>query len=370
MKRLNKDIQKPPKQKFYSNRLHMLNAMAYIIIVYCFAFLASHYSYTLERNAILQNNHEVTNEIYRYYENKQDNFWIVFHPAFQKTEYYQSITRFMTVGSGDELADPILRGSLVELLNLSAVQDPDISWILLHRKGDRQGYVFNPYTKTISETSPDFPYLSQLKDKRSIRQLYGARAMTLNKKNITVYGIAGAAYSQSLGSLLVGYNLEPLNEIYRRYTFRVPTQILILTLDGEVVYDSGNQYYGAPYHELPLKNAKGKVTNGAGKEYYAETIMRTNHNYMVSYVVSWRDLNRAASKNTLAIMGTCTLFALMSAVLQIFAGHLISRRVRVIIEGLRQIGKHNLRYRIPLDHSTDEFAMIANSSVEWSSGIL
>lgn len=360
MKIFNRYSRALPRQKFYSNHLHSINAVVYVIIVYCFAVLATYYSYILERDAVLYEIHEATNEIYRYYENKQEQFWTVFAPAFQRTDYYQAVTRFMNGKVGEELSDPILRGTLVEILNTSTLQDPDISWILLYRKEQPHGYVFNPYTKTISETPSDFPYLSELKEKNTVRRIFGARAMTFNKEDVKVYGISGDAYSRSLGSLLVGYSLDPFKKIYERHSFGVPTQILIATLDGEVVYDSSNEYSGAIYNRLPLKNAKGRIKDPTGKEYYAETIMKTNHNYMVSYVVSWKDLNRTANKNTWVIMGTCTLFALMSALLYTFTGHRISRRVGVIIEGLKQIGKHNLRYRIPLDNTGDEFSLIAS----------
>lgn len=362
-----------PRRKFYTNRLHSINAIVYVIIVYCFAVLATHYSYVLERDAVLHQNREATNEIHRYYENKQVQFWTVFVPAFQRTDYYQAVFQFMKTNSGEELMDPIIRGRLVEMMNSVASRDPDISFILLYRKQDTHGYIFNPYTKIISETSSDFPYLSELKEKKTIRRIFGVRTIKMNEKNITVYGIAGDAYTQSLGSLLAGYNPESIDEIYKRYAFRVPTQILITTLDGEVVYDSSNKYSSEIYNELPLKNANGRIKDRTGKEYYVETIMETNHNYMVSCIVNWQELNQTANKNSWAILGTCTLFALMSAVLYIFTGHRISRRVGIIIEGLKQIGKHNLRYRIPLDNSVDEFSLIAshinNMNMEMESNI-
>ena len=127
------------RRKFYSNRLHSINAMVYVIIVYCFAVLATHYSYVLERDAVLHQNREATNEIYRYYENKQEQFWTVFVPAFQRTDYNQAVFQFMKSNSGEELIDPIMRGRLVEMMNSVALRDPDISFILLYRNQDTHG---------------------------------------------------------------------------------------------------------------------------------------------------------------------------------------------------------------------------------------
>lgn len=348
------------KIKYYSSRLHRINAIIFVIIVYCFALLASYYSYVLERDAVLQNYREASNEIFRYYDNKQEEFWTVFIPAFQRNDYYQAVTRLMDAKSDNELADAVLRGNLVDMLNLSASQDTDIAWILLYKNSNNKAYVFNPFTKTISEVSADFPYLSQLKEKDSVRAVYGARTMTYNNEKLSVYGIAGDAYTQSSGSLLVGYRIDPLNAIYKRYVSQTPARILITTTAGDMVYNSSENYAENLHKDLHLENAMGRVTDNTGKEYYVETIIQKNRNYMVSFVIDNKELNRTATKNTLAILGTCTLFAFMAASLHFLAGHLISRRVSNIIEGLKQIGKHNLSYRISLNKSMDEFSVIAH----------
>lgn len=364
MGKLRKLIRILPKQKFYSNRLHRINAFVYIIIIYSFAALAAHYSYNLEMNTILQNNYNATNSIYSYYEKKHEEFWSVFSPAFQRKEYYEAVTQFLNIKDSNEL-HPQLRKKMVEMLNWSALQDTDIRWILLYRKRDQCGYVYNPQAENITEISERFPYISRLKEKNSIRKIYGTCTMSFNDKTIKVYGIAGDAYirteNDSLGFLLAGYDLWPLEELYKRYTFRIPVQILIMTLDGEVIFDSDGKFYGLHYNELPVRNSEGRMKDRTGKQYFVKNIMKINHNYMVTCIASWDDLYRSANKNTWLIFGICTLFALLSTLLYIITGHLVSRRVNAISEGLKQIGRNNLQYRIPLADFTDEFGLIASN---------
>ena len=66
-------------------------------------------------------------------------------------------------------------------------------------------------------------------------------------------------------------------------------------------------------------------------------------------------------QNTWLILFISTAFALISAGLYLLAGYLVSRRVKVISEGLKQIGSHNLSYRIPTGKSQDEFGFIVDN---------
>lgn len=352
-----------PRIAYYSNRLHMINALVFVIIIYCFSALAAYYSYSLERNKVLETNHEATKAIGDYFDGKLDKFWSVFAPAFQKQEYYEAISEFLSAKDGKELSDPLLRKNLVELFDWTALQDPDIKWILLHRGNDALGYVFNPVGKNLTQTPPDFPYLERLKKKNTVRSIYGFSSMTMNQKTIGVYGIAGNAYIQvgteTPSSLLVGYDIQPMAELYKRYSFAIPTQILIMTLDGEVIYDSSGKYAYGDYSYLPQRTAQGPIPDKNGRQDYVETMVKPTRNYMVACIVRQGDLAAASGKNTWAILGISTAFALLSAALYILAGHLVSRRVKVISEGLRQIGRHNLSYRIPLAKSADEFGLIA-----------
>ena len=112
---------------------------------------------------------------------------------------------------------------------------------------------------------------------------------------------------------------------------------------------------------LCQRKKNGFIIDTAGVKYDLEFIVETNRNYRAICLTEWNTLFRRSHRNTGAILGIATLFAVHSAFLYLYAGHRISHRVTIISDGLAQIGQNNLNYRIPLVDSSDEFGEIARN---------
>jgi two-component system sensor histidine kinase YesM len=355
------------KGKLYLNKLYFINAIIYSVIVCCFGVMTAYFSYIYEFSRLLSTSKEAINVISKFYEEKNENFWTIYTPIFSSTEFLNVTSSFFGAGSSDVLSNPNTRKVFIELLSIIANQDIDIELIMLYRKVEPEGfYVFFPKTKEFKQVYNDFPYVNELRNKANIRQIYGSRTVKINiNEERMVYAIAGGSYSfyenYIGGSLLVGYNIDSIKHLYSEFTMNMPSRILILTMDGSVIFDSNGTTSGQIYDELSLADADGIVKDQSGKRFYVKTIMRSGRNYMVAYIVPWWTLFEKANKNTFLIMGVTSIFILLSLVSYYIAAYFILKQVNIISHGLAQIGRKNLGFKIPIADRNDEFGAIARA---------
>lgn len=75
--------------------------------------------------------------------------------------------------------------------------------------------------------------------------------------------------------------------------------------------------------------------------------------------ISENALTKASRKYNYIVWLICFILSIFSASLYIFTGWLSARKTNTILDGVHEISKNNLSYRIPVDRSADEFSTIA-----------
>ena len=348
------------KQRLLLSTPYFVNAIIYILVIFFFGAIVAYYSYILERSKLLSVNDKILNDIFNVYEEKYQNFWSVYMPAFNNVDYFDAASRFYQAQTPTELDDPFLQKELAKLLMWTIQQDKDIEWIMLYRKIDQEaGYVFYPGEMRL-ERVKDFPYLSQLKSKNTLRQIYGSKRMIINNKEKMVYGIAGGGYilntDTPTDSLLVGYNLDSIQRMVNSGAMYAKTQILVLSGEGSVILDSNGTGYGKSYDLKLFQKADGIIQDWFGDKVYFKTITNNQTNFIVLYIVQWDTLFAASNRNTPMIMLIVIMFMLLPLFSYRIAGRSVMQRINVISKGL--VGNNNLSYKIPFDNTNDEFGAI------------
>ena len=350
------------KQRLLLSTPYFVNAIIYILVIFFFGAIVAYYSYILERSKLLSVNDKILNDIFNVYEEKYQNFWSVYMPAFNNVDYFDAASRFYQAQTPTELDDPFLQKELAKLLMWTIQQDKDIEWIMLYRKIDQEaGYVFYPGEMRL-ERVKDFPYLSQLKSKNTLRQIYGSKRMIINNKEKMVYGIAGGGYilntDTPTDSLLVGYNLDSIQRMVNSGAMYAKTQILVLSGEGSVILDSNGTGYGKSYDLKLFQKADGIIQDWFGDKVYFKTITNNQTNFIVLYIVQWDTLFAASNRNTPMIMLIVIMFMLLPLFSYRIASRSVMQRINVISKGLVEIGNNNLSYKIPFDNTNDEFGAI------------
>lgn len=373
LKRRNKHAVKT----IYLNHLHRMNAIIYVLAICFLGGLVSYYASALEKNNLMQQNHDASYEITRFYENKEKNFWSVYRPMYKETAaesvgkermYLNAVLHFFEGQEADWIGNVLLMNMLEEI----AAQDSDIRWILLNRDlYPNSAYLFVAGTRTLTEVSGSFPFIDQINSMDNIRKLLGSKYVRLSgdinaKEEVLTYAIGGDVYSphlaMSVGDFVVGYDTNAMDTIFKSYSFTTePPDITIATYDGDVIYDSTGKSYNTVIDVERYADKNGTIEAEDGEKLYAESYSYPEKNYFSISTVPWNSLNRLSQRSLPLIWGITIVLAALAAFLYILSGHLSSKKVNVILDSLVEIGKDNLSYRIPITDDKDEFGVIAKN---------
>ncbi|MCK5155643.1 MAG: histidine kinase [Spirochaetales bacterium] len=351
-------------KRFY-NRLLLINACVFIILLYAFAFFASSYAKRVELNEEQKQNFKALVTLCDYYGSKHDEFLNIVFPLYDKKGNYDILSKLLEEPSDSLLLnDPFFRQQVTNMMQWLSVRDKDIAGILLNSTVSGNRYVYSNLNQTFEPASRRFPFFSQLTDKPPGRVMYGTRQIESSTAEQFAYGITGSLSTQNYqqaGHLLVMYDVNALHEIYENDVGKVHGHYMILSEKGDVIFDSSRQFYEKIYPDMDVLLDPGVKKTLNGQKVYIQVISKSNHNYLGVHIVTQAEVEGLSGRNRLLIYGICTGFALLAIVLYVIAGILASRRVTSLQHGMDRIGSHNLQYRIPLRGQKDEFEHIAMS---------
>jgi two-component system sensor histidine kinase YesM len=352
-------------RRFY-NRLFLINAVIFIVVVYSFGLFATVITARLDISSHVQNSLDALTAVCNEYDLKHDNFSNIIQPLFASPSNYATISEIMEGNANANLLnDAFFRQRVTEMIQSMTTQDKDITAVLLHRRSDGADFVYSVKGQFFSQAPAGFPFVDQLKEKAPYsRAIYGVRMWKNAEQLERTYAIAGSILSTNhifsdAGSILVAYDVTRLHRLLQGFDASTSGRFLIVAKDGDVIFDSAQHLYGSKYNHMELlsKNGESAVVDGA-----KSIIQIANHskrNFYGLFIESDSMLNDRIAGGRLLIFAICTVISLLSAVLYLLAGVLSTRRVRELEHGMDNVGSNNLAYRIPLQGLGDEFKHIA-----------
>lgn len=354
------------RMRFHS-RLMLYNTLIFLIVAYSLAFVAAHYAMKFNKVTQLQQSHDLLNALDNYYSGKNDHFLFLLFPLYEIQNNYNVMSRLMEASSElDYENDPFVKQEIVGLLQSIAERDPDIVSVQLRKNLTGAQYVYNAKSRTVSLVAEGQPFVAELGRQKLGRTLYGTRQIDGGKSNssvVQVYGIAGtlgtANIRQNAGQILITYNTQALQRIYEDSSDETMGRFIIVTEEGEWIYDSDNRYGQESRLDWgKWKQGENTVTID-GEKYLAQVVKSDNRNYIAANIVPKKLVDRKGSHLLFLIVGAVTAMAILCAILYFVAGSLASRRVRELIRAMKFVGSNNLSYRIPLKGREDEFEDLA-----------
>jgi two-component system sensor histidine kinase YesM len=166
--------------------------------------------------------------------------------------------------------------------------------------------------------------------------------------------------SRNIGKLTIDYDIAATSRSYAKYLDDFHGSVLILTTDGEVIYDSSAKYYGHKYpYFKKLKNTR------FGRKLDVRSIISVNDYEDAGVVVAAMTPNTFVAGNT--VQTRWTIYLLASAciitvlLLTFFTIITFSRRIGLVMEGLKKVRDGDLSARIPITGKRDEISEIAAS---------
>ncbi|WP_135550641.1 sensor histidine kinase [Paenibacillus cymbidii] len=349
--------------RFY-NRLMLYTTLIFLAVAYLLAFLAARYATQLEAVKQLQQSRDALSAVFGYYERKNDNFLNIVYTLYDTEDIYATISEMLESPSDAEYENnALVKQQVVRTMAGLAVQDRDISSIVLFKNLTGSLYVYNTSKHFLERVGPDYPLYAQMKQMASGRYITGTRTVVSGSMAQMAYGISGTLGSKNIrlmaGQLLIEYNTQAIENIFQEYAGKTLGQFVIVSGSGDVVFNSEGGYGGEPYSQLDVLKDGAESATIDGKRYYVQTIVNDKRDYIGANLVPKEEVDRKSAYARRLIYAVFTALAFVCVVLYTAAGTFVSRRVNELIKGMKRISTNHLSYRIPLPKRSDEFAEIA-----------
>jgi len=353
------------KHRFY-NRLFFFNALVSLIILIVFATVASRLSFQVEMNRLQQQNREVLAAVCSYYNTKHDEYVNMVYALYDIRSNYLMLTDLLeNTGTPAFEADPFSRREITDFMKRLVARDEDVEAVYLYSNAAARQFVFQKRFNTFGQVPGEDVYTERLKKNVIGRVPLGVRIQSVPNLSgmMRTYGIASSVGTlntrTNAGKLVIAYNEEPLRRVWQRYARGMTGQCLILSDEGEVIFNSSGQYDASHYTQMALSGANEETIEVEGEKSYILTLPNPARKYTGLMVVPVKAYTKQASMTSYLIYASCAGFALLSILLYFLAGWRVSRRVTELESAMEKVGSHNLSYRIVLRGNEDEYEHIA-----------
>jgi two-component system sensor histidine kinase YesM len=351
--------------KRYYNRLFLLSALIFIVIVFSFGIFLSILASRLSISTQLQYGREALGSVCAEYDNKHDEFYNLLLPFYNSPQGTLVLSAIMEGSGIDNIEDPIMKKNAVDVVHDLTVQDKDIVAVLFQRESDSRNYVYLLKDNSFSPGAANFPFFDRMQQNKSnSRGVYGVQTWGAAGRRTMAYGIATANLStrnirDNAGTIMVAYDVSALHLVFQKYQSTSPGRALIVSKEGDVIFDSARLLYGSRYPNMQLIDRDGTNTSVDGVTSSVLVIGFANRGYYGIYIESDSTLNARIARNNLTIFEFCMGVSLLAILLYLFAGIISTRKVQVLMHAMDTIGAKGLSHRIPLKGSGDEFEHIA-----------
>jgi len=166
-----------------------------------------------------------------------------------------------------------------------------------------------------------------------------------------------SAYS---GYMLLTYDTESFRRAYEPYRkYLIGTQ-LVLTTEGEVVYDSSGKYYNQPfpYWDLVQDSSDNRIIDG--RESIVNVAKDDEFRFVTIGIIPLGELNQGIRSITRMMLIAASICLLVTIVLAVLSTRHFSKRLKDVLSRIKEIRKGNLTAR-PIKEHHDEVGIISRS---------
>lgn len=244
--------------------------------------------------------------------------------------------------------------------------DPDIQNIMLYSAEEQYVYVYKQGSMTrLYQANATRSYIPDVMAMETqsvtlpnlwLRKLTGDASVPLISirspiNDMTTY--------KNLGQLLVLYRTEALDKVLRSNETEMKGYVMILSGDGQVMFDSSGKYYGQKY---PYTDQLGKVKDTAAleEESYVTTAVHSQAGYTVVGITPKREIAGAFEGLRNTIIATALLCIVVAVSIPSLMIVNYSKRTNNIIRFMRKVEKGDFVARIQ-DAKEDQLGQISSS---------
>lgn len=356
------------RQKFF-NRLFLIYTLIILFSILSFSFIVIRdLTVSAQKDAVYYNN-QMLQSVANFFGQKENTARIILKNFYANPYQYQDMLDYLSQDFDRYDQDYLRKVTLLKYyLESASSLDRDINDAVIYKKisqtvfsdssditVDTNDFLIN--NQALFDKMDDNFYGVTITPSYKQKYAYGTRMIYTIAENIRGQTLS-VNFKNSIAILSLNMNTERIENAFSGLEHKYNNDILVLTKDGYVIYDSTNRYYEQEY---PFFNKVKASGTSIGLD--EESIVNADYNdYLGLYTVSILpksqvDIKILAQKRVIFIFTAISI--LIAILLAYISIAVFSRRVRNINQAIQKVQDGDLTYRIHLPHTNDEISRIA-----------
>jgi two-component system sensor histidine kinase YesM len=360
------------KRKLF-NRIFLIYSLIIILsILVLTVFITGSMTQTLKQKE-LNSNMQLLGSISSYFDQKYYSSMSMMQQIYANNDASSDLIYFLKHDFSDYIANRLdifsssTSSTLTNyqtFLNAFFIRDKDIESIVLYSSKKDFFYVFGDRNgPSLYEYGEDTRKLIGSLT-ASHRQYYPVllAGSPLSPEHQEVYSTISSINDpdtlERIGSLIINYNLDGIQSVLRKFPGEVKGYCLILTKNGEVLYDSSGRYTNGVYPYAGML-VSSSAARDLGEKAFSNVIVSPDSGAVIAGIIPQAQITASTAKtrSTIILISFVLIFASLAVTYLII--HVFSKRTEVIMQGMEALRGGNLAARIPVGRNEDELSQIA-----------
>lgn len=321
----------------------------------------------------LQTQHKAMERVSQYINEQHDEVDEILQEIYQDAVLTQGLSYLLQHSFGEYMTyrleqayNNITLGQpdVLRMLDNRLKNQPQMNNIILYSDTQQYLYALNQNREAkLVETNAAHSYVPDVmamdSASISIQNIWVSQAiMETNPRLFSVRtSIRDPQSLRSIGELWVYFNSDSIKQVLSSYDEEIEGYIIVLSSDGQVIFDSSETYYGKKYPYLEQINTLSD-TEVLEERSFVTTLSQHQLGYIVASVAPVSEIAKAYDglRNTILFFSVLGI-VLASAVSALFVLN-YAKRTNRIIKFMRKTEQGNLSLRLP-ETSKDELGQIS-----------
>lgn len=353
------------KRSFFNKIL-----IAYSLITICSIFILTEvslfsFSKTMEARE-LDLSSKILNRVASYIDEKHRSALTIYRHMYANAYFSDTagIWFFDNSNADNNQRQLETKTSFDRMLSDSFQSDPDIVDIAIKRYSDGDSYLTESYSPQLRDPKPAinselFQESNELAIGFSMLPAH-IPSYIMNKQYVYTMGasVMDLKLTKKLGEIYIEFKAAKVKDDYSEYANGLKGDILILSLNGDVMFDSSGNYYGAkyPYFDKLIKNT---TKANLGGDSIVNIVSPHSANVLVVGVIPKSEIyivSKTIKQTVYLISAICLIASLVMAYLSTKS---TSRRAKKVTDAMQKLRSGDLSTRIAIHDSEDELGQIA-----------